>query len=51
MLYTVLLNDEQLMAAFAITRGNITVRDGDEYLDLSLGDCTSFHIDRYPIEG
>ena len=31
------LNDEQLMAAFAITRGNITVRDGDEYMDLSLG--------------
>ena len=32
------LNDSQLMAAFAITRGNITCRDGDEYMDLSLGD-------------
>jgi hypothetical protein len=28
------LNDSQLMAAFAITRGNITCRDGDEYMDL-----------------
>ena len=31
------LNDEQLMAALAITRGDITARDGDEYMDLSLG--------------
>ena len=32
------LNDQQLFAAFAITRGNIVVRDDDEYMDLSLGD-------------
>ena len=32
------LNDQQLIAAFAIARGNIVVRDGDEYMDLSLGD-------------
>ena len=30
------LNDQQLLTAFAITRGNITVRDDDDYMDLSL---------------
>ena len=27
------INDEQLLAAFAITRGDITIRDEDEYMD------------------
>eukprot|EP01043_Picozoa_sp_COSAG02_P024450 COSAG02_NODE_1335_length_13197_cov_5.830279_11_plen_148_part_00 len=31
------LNDKQLLAAFAITRGDIVIRDNDEYTDLSLG--------------
>lgn len=31
------LDDKQLLAAFAITRGDIVIRDNDEYMDLSLG--------------
>ena len=32
------LNDDQLFAAFAIMRGDIAVRNEDQYMDLKLGD-------------
>ena len=32
------LDDSQLLAALAVTRGDITIRDDDEYVDLQLGD-------------
>lgn len=36
------LTDDQLIAVVAIHRGDVVIRDEDEYMDLSLGDWRDY---------